>query len=261
MAGLAIVTGANQGLGLETARQLTKLGYTVVITSRDAARGERAARELSGRGALVESLELDITQRAGIDALAARLRDKGVPIDALVNNAGGSFPGFDADVARRTIETNVYGALNVTDALRPLLADTARIVMVSSGMGELSCLGRELRERFSDPELDRARLVELTDSFVGAVERGDFARHGWPANAYRVSKAALNALTRVLARELASTRIRVNAVCPGWVRTRMGGPSAARGVEEGAKGIVWAATLPPDGPSGGFFRDGQPIPW
>jgi NAD(P)-dependent dehydrogenase (short-subunit alcohol dehydrogenase family) len=256
MASLAVVTGANQGLGLETARQLAKLGYSVVLTSRDRARGERAARELRGQ---VESHELDVTRKDSIAALASSLRDKS--IDALVNNAGASFEGFDADVARRTIDTNVYGALDVTDALRPMLADTARVVMVSSGMGELSSLAPALRQRFSSAELGRQQLRELTDSFVRAVEHGDFQRQGWPANAYRVSKAALNALTRILAREFSSTHVRVNAVCPGWVRTRMGGSYAARSVEEGAKGIVWAATLTADGPSGGFFRDGQPIPW
>jgi NAD(P)-dependent dehydrogenase (short-subunit alcohol dehydrogenase family) len=256
MPALAVVTGANQGLGLETARQLAKRGFAVVLTSRDAARGERAARELGGQ---VENRELDVTRMDSITALASSLEGK--RIDALVNNAGASFDGFDEKVARRTIDTNVYGALDVTDALRPLLADTARIVMVSSGMGDLSCLGPKLRRRLSDPNLGREELRELTDAFVQAVQHGDLRRQGWPANAYRVSKAALNALTQILARELATTRIRVNAVCPGWVRTRMGGASATRSVEEGAKGIVWAATLPPDGPNGGFFRDGKPIPW
>ena len=199
---LAVVTGANQGLGLETSRQLAKLGYAVVLTSRDRSRGERAARGLGGK---VESHELDVTRKDSIASLASSLADKRFQIDALVNNAGGSFDGFNTDVARRTIDTNVYGALDVTDALRPLFADTARIVMVSSGMGELSCLGPKLRQRFSDPGLGREELRELTDSFVQAVERGDFQRQGWPANAYRVSKAALNALTRILARELAPT--------------------------------------------------------
>ena len=145
--------------------------------------------------------------------------------------AGISLDGFDGTMAESTIDTNYRGAARVTDAFLPLLAADARIVMVSSGMGELSAVS---------PELKRRLLA--------------------PRNAYRVSKIALNALTRVLARELPSGQ-RVNAVCPGWVRTRMGGPSASRSLERGASGIVWAATLGADGPTGGFFRDGRAIEW
>src|SRR5690606_15592727 len=109
-----------------------------------------------------------------------------------------------------------------------------------------------------DPTLDRARLDALVDEFVARVEKGDLG--GWPRNAYSVSKAALNAFARIAARELGPGR-HVNAVCPGWVRTRMGGPAASRSLEQGARGIVWAATLGPEGPTGGFFRDGERIEW
>jgi NAD(P)-dependent dehydrogenase (short-subunit alcohol dehydrogenase family) len=126
-------------------------------------------------------------------------------------------------------------------------------------MGELSAYSSELRTRFLDPELDIGALVALIEEFVAGVKVNQHERHGWPSSAYRVSKAALNALTRILARD--SARVRVNSVCPGWVRTDMGGRGASRDVEQGAHGIVWAATLGEGGPHGGFFRDGKPIAW
>jgi NAD(P)-dependent dehydrogenase (short-subunit alcohol dehydrogenase family) len=179
-----------------------------------------------------------------------------------VNNAGTSFKGFDAELAERTLRANFYGPMHLTDALLPALDPRARIVMVSSGMGELSCLGSELRGRF-DPPPERDELIALMRRFVDDVRSGHHERQGWPSNAYRVSKVGLNALTRGYADRLVSTHpeVKVNAVCPGWVRTRMGGPSAHRSVEKGADGVVWAATLPADGPSGGFFRDARAIDW
>jgi NAD(P)-dependent dehydrogenase (short-subunit alcohol dehydrogenase family) len=142
----------------------------------------------------------------------------------------------------------------------PLLAPGANVVMVSSGMGTLDHLSAELSARFQDPMLDRAGLDALVETFLTAV-RGGSSLGGFPRNAYSVSKVALNAYTRLLAPELESRGIRVNAVCPGWVRTRMGGSGASRSVEQGARGIVWAATLGQGGPSGGFFRDGRTIDW
>jgi len=132
-------------------------------------------------------------------------------------------------------------------------------VMVSSGMGELSAYSPALRARFLDDALDVEGLVALVDEFAGAVAEGKHSAQGWPSSAYRVSKAALNALTRILAKR--SERVHVNAVCPGWVQTDMGGAGAPRSVAEGARGIVWAATLRQGGPHGGLFRDGKPIPW
>jgi len=134
--------------------------------------------------------------------------------------------------------------------------------MVSSGMGELSGVSPALGQRLLDPVLTRAALVDLMRSFVSEVQRGRHAEAGWPSSAYRVSKVGLNMLARLLARELAPRRIRVNAVCPGWVRTDMGGPGASRPVDKGAASIVWAATRSgPEAPTGGFFRDGRAIPW
>ena len=133
------------------------------------------------------------------------------------------------------------------------------MVNVSSGLGELSYLGRELRSRFADPSMTRSALDSLVSSYLSAVEAGKGKAAGWPS-AYSVSKIALNALTRILARELLPRGIRVNAVCPGWVRTDMGGPGATRSVPVGARSIVLAAMLPADA-TGGFYRDGKRIPW
>ena len=223
------------------------------MAARDLEAACEAARAL-GRGA--RAVQLDVADPTGPARVLNELGDA-VALDALVNNAGASFDGFDADVARRTLETNYAGAVRVTEALRPRLAPNANVVMVSSGMGELSAFSTEIRRRFLAPDLTRAALDELVGEFVSRVRAGGDLG-GWPKNAYRVSKAALNAYVRTLSRELPPGQ-RVNAVCPGWVRTRMGGSAASRSVEEGARGIVWAATLGEGAPSGGFFRDGRAI--
>jgi carbonyl reductase 1 len=241
---IAVVTGANRGIGQEIARQLAAAGVEVL----------RAARE-PGAGDVV----LDVTRADQIRALADRLAGG---FDILVNNAGVSLDGFDEETARRTLEVNLFGPMHLTDALLPHLRAHGSIVNVSSGMGELRVLAPELRARFERP-LRRTELVELMSSFLRDVASGAYERNGWPSNAYSVSKVGLNAFTRTLARELEGDprSIHVNSVCPGWVRTRMGGRSAPRSVEEGARTPVWLALLPPDGPTGGVFRDGRPIPW
>ena len=231
----AVVTGAYRGLGLETCRQLAERGYRVVLTARREAEGQAAAEGLASRGLDVRFQPLDVTDASSVRALAAYLAETFGRIDCLVNNAGifpDPAPGSEAasvfeadpDTVRRGLETNTLGPLLVCQALIPLMRGRGRVVNVSSGMGQLSDMN-------------------------GCCP------------AYRLSKTALNALTRVLADELQGTDVKVNSVCPGWVRTDMGGPEATLPVEEGARGIVWAATLPDDGPSGGFFRHGEPIPW
>jgi carbonyl reductase 1 len=249
--GAVLVTGASRGLGLEIARQLTARGYRVLSASREA------------RTADTNAWTLDVTDAASVAALAQRLASEGVRLDVLVNNAGISLKGFDAGVVRRTLAVNFFGALAVADAVLPSVPDGGAIVMVSSGMGELSAFSPALRTRFLDAGLTRAALIELVRSFEHAVDRGRHVAEGWPSSAYRVSKASLNAFTRLLARELAPRQIRVNAVCPGWVRTDMGGDAAPRSVEVGAASIVWAATHDDGGgkPTGGFFRDGHAISW
>ena len=226
----ALVTGANRGLGFETARQLGQLGFRVVASGRDAAKAEHAAEKLRLEALDVIPYELDVAS----DESCARLPELG-PVDVLVNNAGiiaeGREPSDSAltvpvDRLREAFETNTLGAYRVTQALAPGMRDRGygRIVNVSSGMGQLSDMGS-----------------------------------GNPA--YRISKTALNALTRILSQELAGTGVLVNSVCPGWVRTAMGGPGARLEPEEGVETIVWAATLPADGPTGLFFRNKEPIPW
>jgi len=232
---VALVTGAYRGLGFETCRQLAESGYTVILTARDHAQGARAAAALRDQGGDVRFQPLDVTDEASIESLAAYVRDNFPRLDVLVNNAG-IFPDpepgsaaasvFEAelDSVRRGLETNTLGPLRLCQVLIPLMQARGRVVNVSSGMGQ---------------------LAEMNGCCPG----------------YRLSKTALNALTRIFADELQQTGVKVNSVCPGWVRTAMGGPEAPRPVAEGAAGIVWAATLPEDGPSGGFFRDGVPIPW
>lgn len=231
----ALVTGANRGIGLETCRQLGLRGFRVILTARRAKAGEKAAAELRSEGIDVEVRQLDVTDPESIDACARSLDTDPGRLDVLVNNAGimldssktgASIFQVDTGLVRDTFETNTLGPLMVTKALVPLMQKNSygRIVNVSSGMGQLS-------------EMDG----------------------GYPG--YRISKTALNAVTVILARELEGTNIKVNSVCPGWVRTDMGGDKAPRSPAEGADTVVWLATLPDDGPSGQFFRDRKPISW
>ena len=229
---IAIVTGANRGIGFEIARQLAKLGIHVILTSRDESKGRLAVQKLADDGLALDYHQLDITDSDGIRRLRDFLELRYGRVDILVNNAGIAMDaGTSAlntriDTVRRTMETNLYGPLLLSQMLAPLMRRNGygRIVNVSSGMGQLSSM-----------------------------------RSGAPS--YRLSKAALNALTRILAAELERTHILVNSMCPGHVRTAMGGSSAPRSVEQGADTAVWLATLPDDGPTGGFFRDRSPIPW
>ncbi|MFB2836807.1 SDR family oxidoreductase [Floridanema evergladense] len=232
---LAVVTGANRGIGFETCRQLAKKNIPVILTSRDEFKGKAAAEKLESEGLEVSSYPLDVTNAESVEKLAQFIRDRFGKLDILVNNAAialdfsaeGSTV-FQAKVStiQQTIKTNLYGPLLLCQALIPLMQinNYGRVVNVSSGAGQL----QEMKS-------------------------------GYPA--YRMSKTALNSLTKMFAYELEGTNILVNSVCPGWVKTDMGGPNAPRTTEQGADTIVWLATLPDDGLTGGFFRDRQPIPW
>lgn len=255
----ALVTGANRGLGLETCIQLRERGFRVILTSRDEGKGIQASRKLDPEGKEVLYHPLDITDHGSISALASDLPHLASRLDFLINNAGIGSWGSDRRQAVRTVETNYFGSRNVTDAIVPFIANGGRVVMVSSGLGELSHLGRELRARFADSSLTRSKLDALVASYLSAVEAGEAKAAGWPSG-YSVSKVALNAHTRILNRELLSRKIRVNAVCPGWVRTDMGGHGAPRSIPVGARSIVLAATLPGDAVSE-FSRDGKKIAW
>jgi NAD(P)-dependent dehydrogenase (short-subunit alcohol dehydrogenase family) len=213
---LALVSGANRGIGLEVARSLARDGYRVLA-------GTRSLDAMGDVGGLdITPVELDVTDPESI----ARIPFE--PLEVLVNNAGIYPPGrasaIDFDVVEETWQVNALGAWRLAVAAIPHMERGARIVNVSSGAGSLESMDAT-----------------------------------YPA--YNVSKAAMNAITRVLAADLRADGILVNSVCPGWVRTDMGGASASRSVEEGAASVLWAARLGPDGPTGGFFRDGNPVPW
>jgi len=256
----ALVTGGNRGLGLETCRQLARLGLRVLLTARDEETGRKAVHTLAHQGLMATYHPLDVVDAHSIERLARGLQARGERLDALVNNAAIALDGFNADVARRTIDTNFFAPLHLTRALLPLIHDGGHVVMVSSSLGELACMAPRLRDRFLDPSATIDGVCDLMRTFIDDVATGRHASNGWPSSAYRVSKVGLNALVRLLAVELAPHDIRVNAVCPGWVRTDMGGPSAPRSVEVGGASIVGIAA-PAQGPTGGFWRDGERLGW
>jgi NAD(P)-dependent dehydrogenase (short-subunit alcohol dehydrogenase family) len=239
---VAVVTGGNRGIGLEICRQLADNGFHVLLTARNAAKGGAAARSLQRAGLDVGFHKLDVTDTASIGRLASYIRKKYGRVDVLVNNAGIYLDGggWDArggsisesalsesvEKVRTTMETNLLGPYQLCQALLPMMAKRrdGRVVNVSSGSGQLTDMG------------------------------------GHEA-AYRMSKTALNAMTRIFAAEVKGKGVLVNAFCPGWVKTDMGGPNAKRSVAQGADTAVWLATLKKGGPTGGFFRDRKPIPW
>ncbi len=228
---VALVTGANRGIGLEVCRQLAGRGLRVILTAREADKGQAAAGQLGREGLDVAFHPLDVTDPGSVDAARAWVEAQVGRLDVLVNNAAvyldENVSIFDVALPtfRATLEANLYGPLYLCRAFVPDMRRRGygRVVNVSSESGQLSTMG------------------------------------GYTA-AYAISKTALNALTRVIAAE-AGPRVKVNAVCPGWVRTDMGGPHASRSVAEGADSIVWLATLPDSGPTGGFFQDRRPIDW
>jgi NAD(P)-dependent dehydrogenase (short-subunit alcohol dehydrogenase family) len=227
---VALVSGANRGLGFEVTRQLSERGMTVLLGARDLDKGLHAARKLAGAPGEVIAVQLDVTQQEQVDTLARWIEITYGRLDVLVNNAGAFYDpaahpsGSDIAPVRDALETHLFGSWRLCSAMLPLMRRHryGRIVNVSSGCGASS-----------------------SDS--GSCP------------AYRVSKSALNTYTRALASELEGSGIQVNAVCPGWVATDMGGPGG-RPVAVGAAGIVWAACLP-ESVTGGFFRDGQRIAW
>ncbi len=230
---VAVVTGANRGIGLAISRQLAKLGVHVVLTARSAAKAAGACHKLKDEGLSAAYHPCDVTDPTAVQILRDFVKKNYGAADILVNNAGvmldpsgSSASEMSPDVLHNTMATNLYGPAMLCRALVPLMKEKGygRIVNVSSGLGQLSASGR-----------------------------------GTPA--YRISKTALNSFTLTLAAELADTNILVNSICPGWVKSDMGGPDAPRTVEQGADTAVWLAMLEDDGPRSGFFRDKQPIAW
>jgi NAD(P)-dependent dehydrogenase (short-subunit alcohol dehydrogenase family) len=240
---VALITGANKGLGLETARQLGKLGYTVLLGSRDALKGEVAARQLRDDGVKARVVKLDVTKQADIEAVSAEIESEFGKLDVLVNNAGVMIEkGWTKNTTsettlenlRSTFEANVFAVFAVTKALLPMLrkSEAGRIVNLSSILGSVS-----LQATKGSPT------------------------YGTKLFAYNASKAALNMLTISLAHELRNTKIKVNSAHPGWVKTDLGGTAAPMSVVEGAKTEVQLATLGDEGPTGGFFHLGKEIAW
>lgn len=226
---ISLVTGANRGIGKEVSRQMAAAGHTVLLTARSLAKAKKAVAQLKNPNLI--PVQLDVADPDSIEALCGWVNEEFGRLDSLVNNAAIHYDTWqqaknaDMEVVEEAFATNVFGPWRLCQAFVPLLRRSSqpRIVNVSSGGGALEGMGG-----------------------------------GTPA--YSITKAALNALTLMLADELRRDKILVNAVCPGWVATDMGGPGG-RPVADGAAGIVWAATLPNNGPTGGFFRDKRPIPW
>jgi NAD(P)-dependent dehydrogenase (short-subunit alcohol dehydrogenase family) len=231
---IALVTGGNRGIGLEICRQLAGRGIKVILGSRDAAKGAAAARELAAAsaGAPVEARQLDVSSAKSISECMNWVRHDIGQLDILVNNAGIMIEEGDADpleeleMIRETMQTNVYGPFLLCRLAIPIMKSRrhGRIVNLSSGMGSLAEMG------------------------AGYI-------------AYRLSKAGINVVTRVIAAETEGMGILVNSVDPGWVRTEMGGRGASRSLEKGAETATWLATLADDGPTGAFFRDRKAIAW
>jgi len=237
---IALVTGANKGLGFEISRQLAKQGIHVLIGCRDAKKGNQAVEELKREKLAIELLHLDVSNSRMINDVVEEIRKRFGKLDILVNNAGissdeGSEPNSSASVSpgalRRTFDVNFFGLVELTQALLPLLrkSDAARIVNMSSILGSLEVHSKE--------------------------------GMSYKPLAYDASKTAVNAFTIHLAAALAKTPIKVNSAHPGWVRTDMGGPNAPLSPAEGAKTAVWLATLGPDGPTGKFFQGREELPW
>src|SRR4051812_32096024 len=230
---IALVSGGNRGIGFEICRELAKHGVSVVLTARDAAKGKAAVKTLADEGLQADFQRLDVTSCRSIRSCVAAAAERHGRIDVLVNNAGvlldsrGShFLDTQLETYRDALEANLFGPLQLAQAVVPIMKANryGRIVNLSSGLGQLS---------------------EMAS--------------GTPA--YRVSKTALNALTRILADEFKENNILVNSMSPGWTRTGMGGEGAPRTPEQAADTALWLATLPDDGPTGGLFRDRQPIAW
>jgi NAD(P)-dependent dehydrogenase (short-subunit alcohol dehydrogenase family) len=228
----ALVTGANRGIGLETCRQLARLGYRVILTSREEAKGLKAVEALSTEGGEILYHQLDVTDQESILGMRDFVVNRFGAVDVLINNAAilpdpfGRILKVDVGRFRAALETNTLGPLMLCQIFIPMMRaqNYGRVVNVSSGAGQIRNMVNDMP-------------------------------------AYRLSKIALNGMTLMLAKSVKGYNVLVNAACPGWVRSEMGGPRAERSLEHGADGIVWLATLPDGGPNGGFFRDRQPIPW
>ncbi|MBE5101543.1 SDR family oxidoreductase [Priestia aryabhattai] len=229
---VALVTGGNRGIGYELVRQLAMDGFKVILTSRNSESGHAAVQKLKESHLDVSFVAMDISSEASIRKAAAKVSEQYGRLDVLINNAGiyldknQKLVNMDPSVLEKTLETNFFGAYHVIRSFMPLMEQQAygRIINVSSEYGAMS---------------------EMSSPGVGA---------------YKLSKLVLNGLTQLIAAE-STNDIKINAVDPGWVNSDMGGPSAPRTPHQAARSILWLATIGPEGPSGGFFKDGKQIDW
>jgi len=228
---IALVTGANRGIGKQVAIELAEAGALVIVAARNEEEGIATRDMILRKGGRAEHFALDVSKEKSLLSLQDFIDGSYGRLDILINNAGifldkGEFVNTTLEELNATFQTNVAGPLRLIQLFLPGMIQNnfGRIVNVSSGMGQLSDMGS-----------------------------------GYPA--YRISKTAINAITKIAAQETSGKNIKVNSVCPGWVKTDMGGPNASRSIEKGAETIVWASLLSDDGPSGKFFRDKKEIEW
>ncbi|KAK8916586.1 (+)-neomenthol dehydrogenase [Platanthera zijinensis] len=274
---VAVVTGANRGIGLEISRQLAAHGLRVVMASRDSERGRRAAEILQNDGLNVKSYQLDVSDRASVESFSKEIVTDYGGIDILINNAGVNFnKGSENSIefAQKVMETNYFGTKRITEAMIPVMKPSvygARILNVSSRLGRIN--GRrnrlgdaDLREKLMADECLSETLIDgMVAGFLDQAGDGASALNGWPElfTDYSVSKMAVNAYTRLMAGLLSGRaeggRISVNCYCPGWVKTAMTGWEGNMSPEEGADTGVWAVLLPNQSPTGKFFAERREI--
>ncbi|XP_004842401.1 carbonyl reductase [NADPH] 1-like [Heterocephalus glaber] len=271
---VALVTGANKGIGFAITRDLCRrFSGDVVLTARDEARGRSAVQQLQAEGLSPRFHQLDIDDLQSIRAVRDFLRKEYGGLDVLVNNAGIAFQRGDPTPyhiqAEVTMKTNFFGILNVSAELLPLIRPQGRVVNVSStlSLAALKNCSPELQQKFRSETITEEELVALMNKFVEDIDSGVHEKEGWPNSTYGVSKIGVTVLSRIHAMKLSEERggdkILLNACCPGWVRTDMGGPSATKSPEEGAETPVYLALLPPDsgGPHGQFISEKKPEQW
>eukprot|EP01121_Diplochlamys_sp_Union-15-3_P002545 TRINITY_DN12254_c0_g1_i1.p1 TRINITY_DN12254_c0_g1~~TRINITY_DN12254_c0_g1_i1.p1 ORF type:complete len:265 (-),score=46.63 TRINITY_DN12254_c0_g1_i1:50-844(-) len=259
---LIIVTGANRGIGKEIVRQLSKQkNNTIVLTSRNKTDGEEALLDINKDNVLHK--QLDVESESSINLFSEWVKNEYKTFDVLINNAGFAHrgPELNESIAKKTVGVNYIGTKNLTKRLIGLLKPDGRIINVASVMGILDSYSEELKDKFMASDITEAQIDNLANDFINSVKSNTLSKAGFPSSAYKVSKALLNAYTRMLHREYPGYFIA--AVCPGWVKTRMGGDGAPRSVIQGAETPVWLATAPLEEIkiNGTFWKDHKEMPW